>query len=119
MNLVPNQAAAPIAAKGPPVWLSVSVWLAVFVSPTACVLMVVIMDRLQFPAPPEGFVVSLFCLIPVVAVLACGAVVWLSKMSLAWRVGGLALTVLGMLFQCAVWLVIIVSAVSVAIAPVQ
>jgi hypothetical protein len=102
-----------------PVWLSVSVWLAVFLSPTAYVLMVMTMDRLQVPAPPEGFVVSLFCLIPIVSVLACGTVVWLSKMSLGWRVGGLALTVLGILFQWAVWLVIIVSAVSVAIAPVQ
>lgn len=78
-----------------------------------------LMDRLQVPAPPEGFVVSLFCLIPVVALLACGTVVWLSKVSLGWRVGGLVLTVLAMLLQCGVWFVIIVSAISAAIAPVQ
>lgn len=98
---------------------SLPVWLAVFLSPTAYVLLLMIMDRLQVPAPPEGFVVSLFCLIPVVALLACGTRVWLSKMSLGWRVGGLVLTVLAMLLQCGVWLVIIVSAISAAIAPAQ
>jgi len=34
-------------------------------------------------------------------------------------VGGLALTVLGMLFQCGIWFLIMVSAISVAIAPAQ
>ena len=87
--------------------------------PHTYVLLVVIMDRLAVSAPPEGFVVSLFSLIPVVALLACGTVVWLSKMSLGWRVGGLAFTVLAMLLQCGVLLVIIVSAVSAAIAPAQ
>ncbi|HKX60467.1 MAG TPA: hypothetical protein VJS65_01465 [Verrucomicrobiae bacterium] len=102
-----------------PIWLSAPVWLAVFLSPTAYVLLLVVMDRLQVPAPPEGFVVALFCLIPIVALLACGTVVWRSKMSLAWRVGALVLTVLAMLLQCGVWFVIIVSAITAAIAPVQ
>lgn len=102
-----------------PVWLSVPVWLAVFLSPTAYVLLVMIMDRLHVPAPPEGFVVLLFCLIPVVALLACGTVVWRSKMSLGWRLGGLVLTVLAMFLQCGVWYVIIVSAITAAIAPAQ
>ena len=101
------------------VWLSVPVWLAVFLSPTAYVLLLMIVDRLHVPAPPEGFVVLLFCLIPVVALLACGILVWRSKMSLRWRLGGLVLTVLGMLLQCGVWYVIIVSAITAAIAPVQ
>ena len=102
-----------------PVWLSVPVWLAVFLSPTAYVLLLMIMNRLQVPAPAEGFVALLFCLVPVVALLACGTVVWRSKMSLGWRVGGLVLTVLAMLLQCGVWFVIIVSAISAAIAPAQ
>ena len=85
-----------------PVWFSVPVWLAVFLSPTAYVLLLMIMDRLQVPAPTEGFVVLLFCLTPVVALLACGTVVWRSKMSFGWRVGGLVLTVLAMSLQCGV-----------------
>jgi len=97
-----------------PVWLSVPVWLAVFLSPTTYVLLLMIMDRLQVPAPAEGFVVLLFRLIPVVALLACGTLVWRSMISLGWRVGGLVLTVLMMLFQCGVWFVIIVNAISPA-----
>ena len=65
-----------------PVWLSVPVWLAVFLSPTAYVLLLMIINRLQVAGPSEGFVVLLFCLIPVVALLACGTVVWRSKRSL-------------------------------------
>src|SRR5688572_3396387 len=100
-----------------PVWLSVPVWLAVFLSPTAYVLLLMILDRLQVPAPPEGFVVSLFCLIPVLALLACGIMVWLSKMNWGWRLGALVLTVLAMLLQCGFWFVLIVSAITVRIAP--
>jgi hypothetical protein len=102
-----------------PVWLKVPGWLAVFLSPTVYVLLLMIMDRLQAPAPPERLVVLLFCLIPVVALLACGIAVWRSKLSRAWRVGGLVLTVLAMSLQCGVWFVIIVSAITAAISPAQ
>jgi hypothetical protein len=101
------------------VWLSVPVWLAMFLSPTAYVLSLMFMDRFQVPAPPDGFVVLLFCLIPIVALLACGTVVWRSKTSLRWRVGGVVLTALAMFLQCSVWFVIIVSAITVAISPAQ
>lgn len=102
-----------------PAWLRVLIWLAAFLSPTAWVLLLILMDRWQVPPAPEGFVVLLFGLVPVLALLACGTVVWFSKMRLGWRVGGLVLTVLAMLLQCGVWFVIIVSAISAAIAPVQ
>lgn len=102
-----------------PGWWSVPVWLALFLSPTAYVLLLMIVDRLHVPAPPDGLVVLLFCLIPVVALLACGILVWRSRMRLGWRLGGLVLTALGMLFQCGVWYVIIVSAITAAIAPAQ
>ena len=102
-----------------PVWLSVPVRLAVFLSPTAYALSLMIIDRLQTPAPPEGLVALLFCLVPVVALLACGTVVWRSQRSLRWRLGGLVLTVLAMLLQCGVWFVINVSAITAVIAPAQ
>jgi hypothetical protein len=102
-----------------PVWSRVPVWLAMFLSPTAYVLFLMVVDRLHVPAPPEGLVVFLFCLIPVVALLTCGISVWRSKMSLQRRLGALVLTVLGMLLQCGVWYVIIVSAITAAIAPAQ
>ena len=78
-----------------------------------------IADRLQVPAPPESLVVLLFCLVPVVALLVCGTVVWLTKLRASWRVGWLVLTVLLMALQVGVLLVIIVSAITVAIAPAQ
>lgn len=102
-----------------PAWFSVPVWLAALVTPTVYVLMVIAMDRLQVPAPPEGFVVSLFILIPILALLASLTVVWFSKMSLGWKVSGLALTALAMLIQCSLLVVVVVSAVSAGIAPVQ
>jgi hypothetical protein len=71
------------------------------------------------PPPPQGFVVALFCLIPVVALLVCGTVVWQSSLSVPWRVSWLVSTLLGMLFQVGVLLVIIISAVTVAISPAQ
>ena len=86
-------------------------WLAAFLSPTASFLLLTVWSRLQVPAPPAGFVVTLFCLIPVVALLVCGTVVWRKKP----RVGWLVLTVLAMALQVGVLLVIIVSAITVAI----
>ena len=65
-----------------PVWLSVPVWLAVFVSPTVYVLLLMFADRAHVSAAPGGVVVLLLCLIPVVALLACGTAVWRSKLGL-------------------------------------
>jgi len=102
-----------------PVWLSVAVWLAVFLSPTGYVLLLMIAGRLGMPAPPESLVVFLFCLIPVLALVVCGSVVWLSKMRVGWRVGWLVVTVLAMSLQVGAWLVIILSAITSAIALAQ
>ena len=97
-------------------WSSVAVWLAAFVSPSAYLLLLVFWNRLQVPAAPAGLIVALFCLIPVVAVLVCGTVVWRRKLTTGSRVAWLFLTVLAMALQVGVLLVIIVSAVTTAIA---
>jgi hypothetical protein len=109
-----------------PVWLRAVVWLALLLSPTGYCLLLMITYRMQGPALPQSFVVLLqscvvllFCLIPVVALLVCGTVVWRSKLRVGWRVGGLVLTVLAMLFQVGALVVIIVSAITVAISPAQ
>ncbi len=101
-----------------PVWLSVLVWSAAFFSPTAFVLLLMSTSRLQLPAAP-GFAVLLFCLIPVAALVACGTVVWRSKMHLRWRLGALIVTVLAMLLQFGVLFVVMVGAITVAISPAQ
>ena len=98
-----------------PVWLSVAVWLAAFLSPSAYLLLLVFWNRSQVPAPPAGFIVALFCLIPLAALLFCGSVVWRKKLTVGSRVGWLVLTVLAMALQVGVLLVIIVSAITVAI----
>ncbi len=100
-----------------PVCLSAAVWRAGLLSPTGYVLLLMILGRLQMPAPPGWFVVALFCLIPIVALLLCGRVVWLSKLRGRWRVGWLVLTVLAMLLQVGVLVIIIVSAITGAISP--
>jgi hypothetical protein len=106
----------PHHSQGRPSRLTVPVWLAVFLSPTAYVLLLMMISRSKLPAPPEALIALLFCLIPVVALLACGTAVWRAKWSVRWRVGGLVLTVLAMLLQCGVWFVIIVGVINAAIA---
>jgi hypothetical protein len=61
-------------------------------------------------------VVSLFCLIPVLALVVCGRAVWQANLTAGWRVGWLVLTVLAMALQVGVLLLIIGAAVTAAIA---
>ncbi len=100
-----------------PVRLSVPVWLAAFLSPTAYLLSLMILSRLQVPDSVGRFAVLMFCLVPVVALLVCGTAVWRSGITFRWRVGGLVLTTLGMLLQCGILFVLIVAAIAVIIAP--
>ena len=102
-----------------PVWWSAAIWLAVFLSPTGYFLLLIIADSWQLPAPPESLVVALFCLIPIGALLVCGSVAWMSKLNLRWRVGWLVVTVFGMLVQFGILFVIVVAAITAAIAPAQ
>ncbi len=74
---------------------------------------------MQVPAPPAGVVVVLFSLVPVVALVICGTVAWLSKLTVRWRVGWLVLTGLAMALQVGLLVVIIVSAITAAISPAQ
>ena len=100
-----------------PVWLSAVVWLPLLLSPTGYVLLLITLSRLQIPLPSEWFVVTLFWLIPVVALLLCGAVVWLSNLGAWWRVSWLVLTLLAILLQVWFLIVLIVSAITVMISP--
>ena len=92
-----------------------AIWLTAFLSPTGYVLAVITLCRLQMPAPPGLFVVVLFCLIPLSALLVCSTVAWLSQVRRGWRVGWLVLTIVAMLLQCGILVVLILSAVTAAI----
>ena len=94
------------AQRSVTVWLTVVAWLSVFLSPSAYFVLLAFWGGLNLPAPPVGVVVSLFVLIPFVALLVCGSLVW-RKLAVGWRVGALGLTVLGMTLQVAVLLVVI------------
>lgn len=98
-----------------PVWSSGAIWLTALLSPTVYVLAVIALSRLQMPAPPAGFVVALFCLIPVAALLVCLTVAWYSQVGRGWRVGWLVLTILAMLLQFVFLVLIVISAITVAI----
>lgn len=99
-----------------PIWASGAVWLPVFLSPTAYCLLVAVWSRSQLPAPPFGFIVSMFCLMPVVALLVCGNAIWRSNLRGVVRAGWLGITVLGMAVQIGVLVVTIASAITAAIA---
>src|SRR5215472_17303095 len=91
-----------------PLWTSIMIWFAAFLSPTCYVLAVMWLSSLQMPAAPAWFVVTLFCLTPLAALIACSAVAWLSQARRAWRVGWLVLTILAIPLQFGFWFVIIV-----------
>ena len=98
-----------------PVWASISLWLAALLSPAGYFLALMIADRWHLAALPEGFVIALFCLFPLMALLVCGALVWTSQVKRGWKTAWMVLTVLAWLFECGVLFVIIISAVTAAI----
>jgi hypothetical protein len=101
--------------QSPPVVASAAAWLAVFLSPTAYFALLILAERWHVPAPPAELVVALFCLIPLVALVVCSRWAWRSGRDRRQQVVRLILTILGMALQCGVLLLIIISAITVAI----
>jgi hypothetical protein len=98
-----------------PVRLSLTVWLSVFFSPTVYFLLLLLADRFHIVrSPPEIFVASLFYLIPLIALLVCGSVVWLSSMRAARKIGWMLFTLFAMLLQFGILLAIIIMATGFA-----
>ena len=100
-------------------WSRGVVWTAAFFSPTVYFLLLILVDRLHVPAPPDVLVVAMFCLVPIVALGVCGTMAWQSTQSTGKRVSWLALTVLGLVLQLGALFVIIVSALTATISPAQ
>jgi hypothetical protein len=98
-----------------PLWTSMVVWFAAFLSPTCYVLAVICLSRLQMPPPPAWFVVALFGLTPLAALIVCSAVAWLSQARRGWRVAWLVLTILAIPLQSGFLFVIVVSVITAAI----
>ena len=74
------------------------VWLSAFLSPTACFLLLLLAGKFQINVP-EIFAVSLFFLIPVVALLICESVVWSCSKTVGRKIGWMLFTLLAMLLQ--------------------
>jgi hypothetical protein len=98
-----------------PLQASVVIWVAAFLSPASYVLAVMCLSRLQMAAAPAWFVVALFCLTPLAALMVCSAVAWLSQARRGWRVGWVVLTILAIPLQFGFMVVLIVSAITAAI----
>jgi hypothetical protein len=111
-----SQGAAPNTGKHIP---ALAIWLCAFFSPTAYFLLLVLANNLQVPAPPEILVATLFFLIPVIALLVCGRVVWLSGQTAARRIGWMLFTLVAMSLQFGVLLVIVITVITAAIGYAQ
>src|SRR5688572_3320575 len=100
-----------------PVWLNTVFWLSALLSPTAYFLMVLLGAKFQLNLP-QTFTWLLFCLIPVVALLICGCLVWSCSMTVARKARGMLFTLFAMLLQLAMILavlrVILVTAIGYA-----
>jgi hypothetical protein len=96
-----------------------AVWFCAFFSPTAYFLLLLSADRFHVAAPPEILVASLFFLMPVVALLVCGYVVWVSSKTIARRIGWMLFTLVAMLLQFGILLVIVITALTAAIGYAQ
>jgi len=95
--------------------LRLAVWLSAFCSPTAYFLLLLLADRFHVPAPPEALVATLFFSIPLVALVICESVVWLSSMTVPSKVGWMLFTLVAMLLQFGILLVIVIAATTAAI----
>jgi hypothetical protein len=93
---------------------SLAVWLLAFFSPTTCFLLLLLADKIGVAPPPEPFVAWLFYLIPLLALLVCESVVWVSSQPIARKIGWMLFTLLAMLVQGGLTLAIIVMATGYA-----
>ncbi|HVT30131.1 MAG TPA: glycosyltransferase family A protein [Lacipirellulaceae bacterium] len=83
-------------------------WLLAFFSPTAYFLVLLFVARHPMPYRlPETLVAALFCLIPVVALLTCEALVWSARMRVRWKIAALVLTLSASVLQAVVLVVVL------------
>jgi len=101
------KASIPQSPRSLPLGLGVVVWLSTFLSPTGYFLLILLGARSGIPKLPETLVVSLFIVIPVVALLVCEWLVWCWSKTVGGKIGWMVFTLLGMLLQFAILVVIL------------
>jgi len=92
--------------RSPPFSLGVIVWLSAFLSPGACFLLLLLASKFQIELP-KTLTLSLFFLVPVVALLVCESVVWSCSKTVGRKIGWMLFTLLAMLLQVAIILAIL------------
>ena len=92
--------------KMPP-GVGVAVWLAAFLSPSACFLLIILLSNSHAVNPPEMVVWALFVLVPAGALIVCEWVAWSCSRSVGWRIGWMLFTLVALGVQFAVILVIL------------
>jgi hypothetical protein len=80
--------------------------LSAFLSPTAYFLLLLLANKFQINLP-QTVAWSLFFLIPLVALLICGSVVWYCSKTVVRKIGWMLFTLLAMLLQFAIILAIL------------
>ena len=97
-----------VARMKMPVGMGVAVWLAAFLSPSACFLLILLASKSQtvmLPGPEA--VVALFLLVVAGALVVCEWVAWSCSRTVGWRIGWMVFTVVAVGLQFAVILVIL------------
>ena len=84
-----------------------------FFSPTAYFLLILFADAHHIPGPSIAVIWALFCLIPIVALVICGSVVWVLGKRLLVRIAWLLFTLIGMIIQVG-FILIVLRAIIVA-----
>ncbi len=96
---------------------TLAVFVFAFFSPTAYFLLLLFAARLPISrGVSETLAFVLFCLIPIVALLICEFLVWSAKITVAWKVGGMVLTLLASVLQFAIIVLILRAILITAIA---
>ncbi len=83
------------------------VWLSAFLSPSACFLLLLLGNKLQIPNLLAKFLLLLFFLIPVIALLICESVAWSCSRTVGRKIGWMLFTLLAMLLQFGIILVVL------------
>jgi hypothetical protein len=99
-------ASIPQSRRSLTVGLSTVVWLCAFLSPTVYFLLLLLANKFQIHLT-QTFALSLFFLVPVVALLICGWAVWSCSQAVGRRIGWMLFTLLAMSLQCAIILAIL------------
>jgi len=100
-------ASLPQSRRSLPVWLSLVVWLAAFLSPSACFLQLLLANKLPIPNLLAKLLLLLVFLIPVVALVTCESVAWSCSRTVGRKIGWMLFTLLAMLLQFGIILVVL------------